>query len=350
MTPKKLKNIENNFRRNGAWKSNIKRSKTVSACEENIINVFAYFHASPQASIRSAVDAVGVTKTTIERILALALILIAIAGARFSKCSAKRLSHKIYKGVRAPALILIAPVGARFAKYRAKELSHKWYKGALALILIAIAGARFSKCSAKRLSHKIYKGCLTLLLKNGKMDDNNENNVYTNQEILDLSFIHGKCDKVLSRTCRMFNQNYPHLPPMTKGKFRRIEATFVRFGRTGQALNRPKTVVDNEEKESDTLAYFEINSNASVRAAAEELGISRCSVQRILQKHYFHDYKFSLVQNLHPQDSYDRVNLCEMLYIRSQEEDNFSREGIFNRHMSGLQPIRMRFEIHSYDS
>lgn len=176
------------------------------------------------------------------------------------------------------------------------------------------------------------------------MNNNNRNNVYTNQEILNLFFIHGKCDKVISRTCRMFNENYPHLPPMTTSKFRRIEENFLRFGRIGYISNRPKHAVDNEEGEVNTLAYFEANPNASLRAAEKDLGISRCTVQRILSKHHFHDYKFSLVQDLHPQDPDDRVNLCEMLLIRNQEEHNFfkkiiwtdeskfSREGIFNRH------------------
>ena len=73
--------------------------------------------------------------------------------------------------------------------------------------------------------------------------------------------------KILSRICRIFNENYPHLPPMTKGKFRRIEANFLRFGQIGQVSNRPKTVVGNEEGGLNTLVYFEANSNASVRAA-----------------------------------------------------------------------------------
>lgn len=176
------------------------------------------------------------------------------------------------------------------------------------------------------------------------MNNNNENNIYSNEEILNLFFMHGKCDKILSRTCTMFNENYPHLPPMTKGKFRRIESNFLHFGRIHHVLNRTKNVIDKEANEVNTLAYFEANSNASIRTAEEDLGISRCSLQRILKKHRFHNYKFSLVQALHPQDPDDRVNLCEMLYLRCQEDENFlkkiiwtdeskfSREGIFNRH------------------
>lgn len=49
------------------------------------------------------------------------------------------------------------------------------------------------------------------------MDQNSENDVYTNQKVLNSFLIRTKCDNILSRTCRKFNLNYPHLTSMTNG-------------------------------------------------------------------------------------------------------------------------------------
>lgn len=72
-----------------------------------------------------------------------------------------------------------------------------------------------------------------------KINNNNENNAYTIKQFL-MFFVHWKYEKILSKTCRMFNENYRHLPSMTRGKFRRIKANFVLFGRIDDPLIRQK--------------------------------------------------------------------------------------------------------------
>lgn len=46
-------------------------------------------------------------------------------------------------------------------------------------------------------------------------------NEYSSLDILNLFYIHGECNKITSRTCRRFNELYPHLPPMYEKKFKR---------------------------------------------------------------------------------------------------------------------------------
>lgn len=60
-----------------------------------------------------------------------------------------------------------------------------------------------------------------------------------------------------------------------------------------------------------------------VLLVSEDLGISRSSVHRIL------NHKFSLVQELHPQDPNDRVNFCKILCLRSQGDENFWKKIIW---------------------
>lgn len=68
------------------------------------------------------------------------------------------------------------------------------------------------------------------------MDNNNKNNVYANKEILNLFFINGKCAKVPSRTYRMFNENYPHLPPMIAGKEEELKKLFCVLAKQKQIM------------------------------------------------------------------------------------------------------------------
>lgn len=150
--------------------------------------------------------------------------------------------------------------------------------------------------------------------------------------------------EIIDRACRMFNETYPDLPRMTRSKFRRIQANFLQFGQIRAERNFPEPVVNDEVNKVNVLAYFETHPTSSIRAAEQDMGISKSSIQKILSKHHYHDYKFSRVQNLHPQDPRNRVNFCETMLQKSQEDDQFwkkiiwtdeckfSNEGIFNRH------------------
>lgn len=120
-------------------------------------------------------------------------------------------------------------------------------------------------------------GFFKLLLETIKINNNNGNNGHTYQEILNLFFIHGKRNKVLRK-----------LSTLTSGKFRRIEANFMRLGQVSGVLKRPKSAVDNEERRLNILLYFEANTNALIRAADKDLRISKCSVYNIFKKHRFH--------------------------------------------------------------
>lgn len=171
-----------------------------------------------------------------------------------------------------------------------------------------------------------------------------ENNRYSNTVLMNLFIIHGQCDKIIGRTCRKFNEMYPELPQMNIRKFKRIQNNFRDFGSTlKRSRNLPRPVTSNEENETNVLAYFYANPRSSIRSAEEDLGITFSSIQRILEKYNMHDYKFTSVQAMKPQDGPHRVEFCEMLLIRIQEdphflskiiwtdESKFSKEGIFNR-------------------
>ena len=171
-----------------------------------------------------------------------------------------------------------------------------------------------------------------------------EGNNYSNEVLMNLFILHGQCDQIIARTCRKFNEMYPDLQPMNKRKFGRIQNNFINYGSKLKAERTlPKPVTSDEDNVINVLAYFHAYPQASIRSAEDDLGLSYASIQRILDSHDMHPYKFTKVQALKPEDYQRRIQFCETILIRTQEDPNFlrkiiwtdeakfSREGIFNR-------------------
>lgn len=166
---------------------------------------------------------------------------------------------------------------------------------------------------------------------------------YTNEEILNLFYIHGECDRVVARTCRLFNERYPELPPMSEKIFRRYQSNFLLHGRVEAPNTTKKRVVDDENNEVDVLTYFDVLPTSSIRKAELEVNLSKSSTQRILRKHKMHDYKFVKVQANDQEDWIRRLNFCETILNHCEGDQNFlkkiiwtdeakfNNEGVFNR-------------------
>lgn len=166
---------------------------------------------------------------------------------------------------------------------------------------------------------------------------------YSNNDLLNLFYTHGECGRVVRRTCRLFNERYPHLPRMTPGKFTRFEARFIATGNVTPTRSHLKPIINNEDNEVNVLAYFQINRRSSTRAAELDLGISRASIHRILRKHKMHPFSEIIVHGFRLGDEIKRVEFCEFMCIKMTEdpmflqniiwtdESKFSRQGIINR-------------------
>lgn len=171
-----------------------------------------------------------------------------------------------------------------------------------------------------------------------------ENQEYSNTDMLNLFYIHGECNRIIQRTCRVFNERYPHLTRMTRKKFQRIESNFLQFGRVKSASIRQKPMTNNEVNEVNILGYFNAYPERSIRSAVQDLGLTYYAIQATLKKHKMHNYSFTTVQELQPGDEVRRMEFCERIVIKIQEdplflrkiiwtdEAKFDREGIVNRH------------------
>lgn len=170
-----------------------------------------------------------------------------------------------------------------------------------------------------------------------------DNNNYTNEVIFDLFVLHGRCDGITDRTCRVFNLKYPHLMPMNRYKFKRLQKKFVRTGNMHPPRDKVKFVTENEDNQINVLGYFAATPRTSIRAAVNDLGLTYSSIQRILCLHKLHPYSFIRLQKLRPTDYPRRTNFCEEVLIKIQEnpdylklviwtdEAKFAQCGVFNR-------------------
>lgn len=169
---------------------------------------------------------------------------------------------------------------------------------------------------------------------------------YTHEDYLNLFIIYGECGKVITRTCDTFAIRYPQKQKPSVNTVRRIIEHFKTFGSVKTRVRRRKPVVDDENIEIAVLGYFAAYPTISTRQVALESGLSKTSILRILWKHNFHPYAFSIVQHLKETDFPRRVEFCQFVLLRSQEnpffldnviwsdEAKFTKNGVFNRRNS----------------
>lgn len=68
---------------------------------------------------------------------------------------------------------------------------------------------------------------------------------------------------------------------------------------------------------------FVENSHLSIRKANHQHGISRMAVQKILKKIKFYPYKIHLVQELNEDDFDRRMEFCELMMRKPDNDLNF---------------------------
>ncbi|KAJ8939687.1 hypothetical protein NQ318_011734 [Aromia moschata] len=154
-----------------------------------------------------------------------------------------------------------------------------------------------------------------------------------------------ECDKVISRSCNTFATRYPQKMKPAPNTFKHIIENFKNFGSVKPGVHRNRPVVDNENIEIAILGYFSAYPTISTRQVALESGISRTTVLRILRKHRFHPYVFSIVQHLKERITRKLFFLDNIIW---SDEAKFTENGVFNRRNShywsyyNVHPFRER--------
>ena len=89
----------------------------------------------------------------------------------------------------------------------------------------------------------------------------------------------------------------------------------------------PATNAANQEL---VLATAANDPHSSIRKTAQQVGISPSSVAKILKLHKFHPYKIQVLQKLNEDDPDRRMEFCQRMMDRANENEYFIRSICFS--------------------
>lgn len=169
----------------------------------------------------------------------------------------------------------------------------------------------------------------------------------TERERVTLLMMRGYGDRVRPfREVRdLFNDSFPDRNPISHAT---VIKTVQRFEETGSVKNRPKSgrpkSVTDDEHSLDTLLSFVENPHTSLRKVAQEHNVHFTSVRNVLKNNNFKPYKIHLLQELNEDDFDRRMEFCEIMMRKCDEnrdflnclvfsdEASFTLHGHVNRH------------------
>lgn len=161
--------------------------------------------------------------------------------------------------------------------------------------------------------------------------------VRSNEEKVEMILCYGESGRNIHQAVRLYNEKFPDMV-VDRAYMRRLVHKFTTTFSLGDAPRSGRPSTTTEEDEIEMLAQFSINPHSSIRMAASEVNISKSSIQRVLKKHKFHPYKIELHQELNEDDFDRRIQFCEQMLQKIQQNAEFismicfSDEATFNLH------------------
>lgn len=113
-----------------------------------------------------------------------------------------------------------------------------------------------------------------------------------------------------------------------------ISETIRRFEQTGSLKHRaitgrPRSTTSEDNRMEIAQAFVE-NPHLTVRKASEQHVLPRSTVHRILKSIKFHPYKVNLIHELNEDDPDRRIEFCDTMMTRIDEDPNFLYSIVFS--------------------
>lgn len=160
---------------------------------------------------------------------------------------------------------------------------------------------------------------------------------FSNEELVNMIYVLGEAEKNCLLASRIYKQKYPLARHPRPEAFENVRS---RFERNLSVAYVAKSYVHrhttNEDAELPVLLAIEENPHLSVRQIALAQDISKSSVHRIIRKYKYHPYHLCLHQSLQEHDFQNRIDFCNLILGKTQENPNFydivlfSDEATFN--------------------
>lgn len=170
---------------------------------------------------------------------------------------------------------------------------------------------------------------------------------FTFNEYADMYMMYGFCRGNASMAGQEYRVRFPNRRHPSKNVFRRLDQ---RLRETGSFIPRNANAGRPRQRrtvqlEEQVLATIQEDPSASTRQIASTLNFpSNKTVHLVLRENLLHPYHISKVQPLYGNDNLFRINYCNTILNKIQEEGDFlrrilwsdecmfTRDGVFNTH------------------
>jgi transposase len=149
----------------------------------------------------------------------------------------------------------------------------------------------------------------------------------TKDERVELIFFSGRVGWSYRQVAEAFNASHNDRPPISRST---VSKLVRKFQETGSVNDKPHTGRHpiGEEVIEAVMAKVIVAPIKSVRQTSNELGVSRCSVHRVLKENKFHPYKSQTLQHLRENDFDRRLEMCNWFLNEITNNANFSKDSV----------------------
>lgn len=154
---------------------------------------------------------------------------------------------------------------------------------------------------------------------------------FSKEELIDMVYALGESERNCFLASRIYEAKFPNRRPPQLSTFENLKR---RFENTGN-VSYPKKIITNptvcnEDNQLLILLHLQDNVHISCRELEHQTGISKSSVNRIIKKHGYHPYHIALHQELHGADYDNRVNFCNLILNKINEDPAFLLKVLFS--------------------
>lgn len=153
----------------------------------------------------------------------------------------------------------------------------------------------------------------------------------TERERIEILMMVGYGDRLRSHqeACDLFNQHHPDRPPIARSTVSKVVAKFVETGSVNDLPRQGRPRV-SEEVKLNVVLEAEENPHISTRQLALNNNLHHSSVVKLFKTEKYHPYKVQLIHELNEDDPDRRLQFCEQLMLRCDEDGNFLNNILFS--------------------
>lgn len=131
---------------------------------------------------------------------------------------------------------------------------------------------------------------------------------------------------------RIFNETFPNRPSPSVTTIRRIIKNFEKHGCVSPRSHKQVVPVNDQEEIRDINILAAVNADPTLfsRRIAEMVNSSTWTVRRVLKKNGYRSYKIKKSHEIFPEDNIRRMEFCERVMEKANNDENFIRNIVFS--------------------